>query len=507
MRRDVVGRNRRPPVVVPQVRVDLLLEHRLGERSVRLRKVDDPRSRRERPTASAECGRCLLNFDLADVQDLEKLEGGKRVALGGRHDEGVGRFVTFHPVLVNLVEVLEPACPILGHLLERRVDGNLAVLDYVPERPPAGVVRHGVVHPWRLWSKRPIGTSRIDEGLGETRTRNLRQDAGLTMVQHVLSGRSPQVVQLARDDAALARRGQRRRHRHADPSLALDEQRVDVWIVRIAERWHEHPRSQGAHLVHVVRHRRFEVAVDVDGEARFLLREHEPVAVVVVTSVPMVQIGIRAFERRARGLVPVIDDQHLAIRVLRRHHQDDGVVEDFVNLGRILGGQAMCDVDDGLAVSDLGRVDGRVEKVERHTFSGQRPCGVLRERSRIGEPVVDRDQPVQSSEVGWGTEGDQNVRVAVRRGAAHLVLNPVGAVGQMPKILENPRVASQLTVGADLEAKELGWRRDCLRPTGVGDQSDADGGKEKYTESRQHRERWLHATVSGGDQRGSCRIA
>ena len=118
------------------------------------------------------------------------------------------------------------------------------------------------------------------------------------------------------DDAFLACGDQPGRHRHADLRLTFDQDRVDVRVVRIPERRDEHPRAAAAHLMHVVRDLRLVVAVDVDRQPRLLLREHEPVAIVVVARIPVIQIRIHTGVVGAFSLIPVVDDAHLPIGIL-----------------------------------------------------------------------------------------------------------------------------------------------------------------------------------------------
>ena len=83
----------------------------------------------------------------------------------------------------------------------------------------------------------------------------------------------------------------------ADARHALRQDRVDVGIVRIVEGRHEDPRRRRPLLMHVVRDDRLERAVDLlHREPRFDLREHEPVAIVVVADVLVIEVGVDAGE-------------------------------------------------------------------------------------------------------------------------------------------------------------------------------------------------------------------
>ncbi len=246
------------------------------------------------------------------------------------------------------------------------------------------------------------------------------------------------------------------RHRLADGALLHAQQRVHVRIERLGERRHEDARAVAALLMHVVRDDRLVLVLDVfDVHARFFLREHEPVAVVVVADVFVIQVRIDALERRALRLVPVIDHQHLAVGILRRHHQHDAVVEDLARL-RIGGGrQPVDDVDDRLAVADLGRVNRGVDEVERLAFGGQLLGFGLRQAARIGEAPVDLDEPIELREVLRRADAQQRIAVPHRRLAELLVLDAVGLLREQLEVLEDLRIARQLAVGADLETEIL----------------------------------------------------
>ncbi len=66
-------------------------------------------------------------------------------------------------------------------------------------------------------------------------------------------------------------------------------------VVRLLERRHEDARSGRALLMHVVRDRRLVGVLHLlDHHPRFFLREHEPVAVVVVARVLVIEVRIHA---------------------------------------------------------------------------------------------------------------------------------------------------------------------------------------------------------------------
>ena len=128
-----------------------------------------------------------------------------------------------------------------------------------------------------------------------------------------------------------------------------------------------------------------------------------------------VQVRIDAVERRPLRLVPVIDHQVLAVGVLRGHQQDHRVVENLLHLRRVLGGEPMDDVDDRLAVADLGGVNGRVEEVEGLAFHRQLLRLGLRQPARIGQAAIDLDEPIEVGEVLRRADAQHRVAVPHRR--------------------------------------------------------------------------------------------
>ena len=253
---------------------------------------------------------------------------------------------------------------------------------------------------------------------------------------------------------------------------------MNVRIVRLLERWNEDPCVARFHLVHVVCDLRLVLGVHLYRESRLSLGEHEPIAVVVMADVAVIEVGIGSGVGRALRVVPVIEHQHLAVGVLRRHQQEHRVVQDLLDLGPIVGRHPMRDLDDGLAVSDFGRVDGRIEEVKRHALASQPHRVRFGEASRVGQAMVDFDQPVQPSQILTRAERDEHVGVTQCSFAAFLEYHAVGVVGQVLEVRHHSRVASELAVGADFEAEEL---LRGLEGLGLSRRSDRQEGDRRQT--------------------------
>ena len=172
----------------------------------------------------------------------------------------------------------------------------------------------------------------------------------------------------------------------------------------IEPRRHEDARRVGTHLVHVVDDLRMPHVVQLgDGQLRFLLREHVPVAIVVVADVFLVKLGrAGALEGRAKGAaVPARHDVH-AIRIKRWHQQEDGVLEDGRGCGRVFGEQAIGELYGGLGGCRL-RCEW-IEQVIRDdglAFGDQFSASVSEVRRGIGQASLDFAVAVQAA-VGLG---------------------------------------------------------------------------------------------------------
>ena len=474
--RHVVRRLRRPAGIQAQVRILLGLEHRFRERAVRLRGLDHPGARRVLASAGGERRARGVDFDLAGAHDVEQLLGLERIALLPRNDERVRRGRAVHPVRLHFVKVLEPRGSVLRDVRHPGERDRVAVLDDLPQVPVVPPIRQRKIPARFLRAERSIADVRI----GEVDAGDLAEDARLAVVDHVLARRRPQVVARVIFDAGLALRHERRRHREPDVDVLLREDRMDVRVVRIVERRHEDPRLHGPHLVHVVRDLRLVVVLDLDGEPRLLLREHEPVAVVVVAGVLVIQVRIHAVERRPLRLVPVVDDEHLAVGVLRRHDQDDKIVEDLSDVGAAIGREPVRDFGDRLRVADFRRVDRAVEEVKRASLLREPFRLRVRQPAGIREPPVDRDQPIEFRKVFRRADRRQHVRIAHRRLAELLEPDAIRRRGEVLEVLDDLRIARQLAVGADVETEELvgRLRGALLRASGRerAHERDADGG-------------------------------
>ena len=235
---------------------------------------------------------------------------------------------------------------------------------------------------------------------------------------------------------------------------------MDVRIVRVLKRRHEDPSAGRPHLMHVVRELGLVDLVDLlDHQPRFFLREHEPVAVVVVPDVGMVEIWEAATVSRALQVVPVVDHHHLAVRVLGRDHEDDDVIEQFLDLGARLGCQTVQDLGECLCVADLGRVNRGVHEVHRSAFASQCLRVILGEAARIGEPAIDLDEPVEVGKILGGADRRHDIRRPECRLSEFFEDDAIGIACDMLEVFDDLSVPREFSIRADSDPKNCsgGW--------------------------------------------------
>jgi hypothetical protein len=182
---------------------------------------------------------------------------------------------------------------------------------------------------------------------------------------------------------------QRRRHLRADEIDPRDNRGIEVGIDRILKRGHEEADAVRAHLMHVVYDFRKPVLVQhARHEASLDLRQHEPVAVVVVADVLVVQPRQRtAFVPRALVTAVPADDRVEAVGIHRRDHQDDHRVEQAPQFG-------IGECHAHLARRHFRRVD-----VVADQDDGGLPAADVCERG-IGEPPRIREQRLRPFDLG-----------------------------------------------------------------------------------------------------------
>ena len=272
---------------------------------------------------------------------------------------------------------------------------------------------------------RPASSPALDaHGRGQARGRDLRQEARdvLPVPGGARAARPVPVVLIGVDDAALALLLQAQRHRGPDEVHLAPDQGMDVGVDGIGVGRREDARAGRAHLVLVQPDLREPLVVDgaVEG-LRLLLREHEPVAVVVVPDVVVVDPGHPAALVRGAEVLPVPLRLHdLAVRIERRDEQDHDLVQAPPRLRVLRGGQGVGPLHRHLRGADLGRVDVAGDEDDRASFLDE--AGHLRLGGPRGSAMrrAISFRRAQVPEVGLGGDDGHEHVLAARRLAEDL---------------------------------------------------------------------------------------
>ena len=118
--------------------------------------------------------------------------------------------------------------------------------------------------------------------------------------------------------------------------------------------------------------------------------QHEPVAIVIVTGVVMIELGrFCSFVRRAQRLaIPVCDDVD-AIGIGRRNQQQDCVLEDLASLGILCSRQLIRELHRHLRSDDLSRVNRTGDRYDNFAVCDQLiALNGLRDLARICELLL-----------------------------------------------------------------------------------------------------------------------
>src|SRR5262245_63588608 len=94
--------------IFAQVRIDLLLHHRFGKCTERLSYANDVGSFWILHAVRRETRLRLLDFDLAELENVQHLNGCHRITLIGRNHESVRRAFPRNGAFLNSVKIAQP---------------------------------------------------------------------------------------------------------------------------------------------------------------------------------------------------------------------------------------------------------------------------------------------------------------------------------------------------------------------------------------------------------------
>ena len=150
-------------------------------------------------------------------------------------------------------------------------------------------------------------------------------------------------------------------------------------------------------LVHVVKNLRVPAVKNFfGGQARLYLRKGCPVAVIVMAGVMMPDHdGLRSLIGSAKVLLVPVDDELFPIGVLRRHEDEDDVVQDGLYAGCVFRRKLIRKLRNALRTGNLSGVN-----VRRHSDDGLALCdkrlGLFRRGdARISKPALDVEIVIQ----------------------------------------------------------------------------------------------------------------
>ncbi len=232
-----------------------------------------------------------------------------------------------------------------------------------------------------------------------------------------------------------------------------------------------------AHLVLVEPHLREPLVVDGAGDGlRLLLGEHEPVAVVVVADVGVVEPRHpAALVPRAEVLAVPLGLHHLAVGVDRGQQQEHHLVEAALRLRVLGGGERVRPLHRHLGGADLGRVDVAGDEEEHLPLAHERVRLRLGEAPRVGDLPRDLLEALLVREVRLGGDRGQEEVLAERRLAEDLDLDAGRGGVERLEVGEDLPVVGDRPVGPDRHAEELRRRGDARGPGGPGEGEKGGG--------------------------------
>jgi hypothetical protein len=187
---------------------------------------------------------------------------------------------------------------------------------------------------------------------------------------------------------------------------------------------------------------------------------HEPVAIVVVAHVRMVEPRrIGGLERGVEdAVVPALDDVE-AVGVHHRHEEEHHVLPDLLHLGAFLRDHAVGESRHGLTRRPLRGVKPGVDPHDGRTFLRER-LSFVRIHPGPGEGRADLAPAVEIVQVVGTRDEEQLHRPPLHRGADGFHLHAVAGVGQLAIVRRDLVVIGHLVVGPRLEAEDLRRRGD-----------------------------------------------
>ena len=451
-----------------------------------LRTIHDERSGRVGDAVGHEIILGLMHVDARGLEKIQHPGRRARIALIGRHQPRKRRLA--EPLLDGVAPHVKEV-PLQFLMVARGVgqeahDRREFVVHDVAQPPPPSRPRLGEVGRDLIRRESPGAAAQLalalKDGAGKVDARRLGQDADhvVPIDRRAESPRPPVVIDRTVDDSRPAAAREFLRHVSADDHERVIDQRGNVGVLGIVKRRDEKPRAPVAHLVNVVDDRRAPVFVDQLGRvARLAKIQHEPVAVVVVTGVLLIDPRHPGpFPRPAdRRLIP-IHDHVQAVGVGRGDEQEDHPLQDLRDPGRIARGEVIEKIHRHLRRRNFRGVQAAVDQDHDFGFLGQFAlCRDVEDQARIGDHAL--VSPMKIDVFDRAGRGDLGVnhRQPFGRLADMAHVDPVRGPLDQVKILDNALPPGELVIGADAVTEE--FFRSPGRLSARRGRPDQDGGQ------------------------------
>ncbi len=324
----IVRRYWRTVLPFAEVGVCLRFQQRLGKVASWLRNRDDARASRPGDAIEGYFLGSHIHIHKTALQNLQQLGSGSRIALILGDNESVGLLVGFQSAPVHPGVIAQPLGAEHGEVMEESAGGDAIVLNHLGEAPFASLPGQRVVPTALLWVESEFARQFRFLNLnrcGELGARRFAEQVDTAVVVAIGQRWREVIEDRVSDHALLAFGREALGDVRAQTGKSLLDDRVLVWIQRIDKRRHHEPGAVAAHLVHIKHSLWVLAVVQIHKQARFRLRHHEPVTIIVVAGVWVVeerQFGIVVLGA-ANAIVPIVN-QVDAIRIVARHQQHDG---------------------------------------------------------------------------------------------------------------------------------------------------------------------------------------
>ena len=349
-----------------------------------------------------------MDFDSSLKEDIEHPQHGQVVMLHGRDDEGVRlAFVLgLDGDLVHPVEVEQELLLVEGGGPDQALGERQFIIDEVPQPPPAARPGIGVFHAPLDVVPSDLGGLDIDRR-GEIGGGPFAEKADdVVQPARVVAGADPPAGKASGvDDAPEAVLLEVISHVRSAEVDAPPEEGLDIGDRGVHIGRDEHPGGPGAHLMLVDVNLGEPVLVEDPAHGlRFGKVEHEPVPVVVVSRIALIEPGHgRAFVFRTEVFAVPVAFHLLSVRVRRRNEKHDDVLEDFVRgEGGLAGDQVVGQLHRHLGRGDFGRMQVAGDEEDDLAFARQRLRFFLSKGSGVPEFPDDFPVGVEPGQVFFG---------------------------------------------------------------------------------------------------------